>query len=277
MGAGRGSDPSDDEAHWCGVGLTVEGSVNGLGHIGGAVHPVGYGCPVRLWYGLDEIAQLGVLSDGDGEADIHLATDGNDGVGIEAAVGPHRERSRSGVAHSRHRLPQEVGCAPGGVGPALAQIVPSARLRFLRQRPAAGDSPAGRCSCAGALPPLPVRRSRRPSSLCRSSEASPRGLPRRPRRAPATPGSPGPAVAHVGPAETAQEGPQRGWSLDHTTQYRGGPARTQHVGVVYAVAASQSGCHQGQYLVPGVGPPRGVAQVNVVVDVVGSDPDARPG
>ena len=70
----------------------------------------------------------------------------------------------------------------------------------------------------------------------------------------------------MSPPETAQEGPQRGWSLDHTTQYRGGPARTQHVGVVYAVAASQSGCHQGQYLVPGVGPPRGVAQVNVVVD-----------
>ena len=57
-------------------------------------------------------------------------------------------------------------------------------------------------------------------------------------------------LSHMSPPETAQEGPQRGWSLDHTTQYRGGPARPQHVGVVYAVAASQSGCHQGQYLVP---------------------------
>ena len=32
LGAGRGLHPADDEAHWCGVGLTVEGSVNGLGH-----------------------------------------------------------------------------------------------------------------------------------------------------------------------------------------------------------------------------------------------------
>ena len=50
--------------------------------------------------------------------------------------------------------------------------VPSARLRIRRQRPAADHSPAGRCSCAGVLQlPLPVRRSRRTSSLCRSSEA----------------------------------------------------------------------------------------------------------
>ena len=49
----------------------------------------------------------------------YIATDGNDGVGIVSA---RSERSRgTGVAHSRHRLPQEVGCAPGGVGSALAQ------------------------------------------------------------------------------------------------------------------------------------------------------------
>ena len=63
-----------------------------------------------------------VLSHGDGEADLCLATDGDDGVGVEAAVGPHGELTRgSGVAHPAHRLPQEVGRAPGGVGPALAQ------------------------------------------------------------------------------------------------------------------------------------------------------------
>ena len=112
LGAGRGLHPADDEAHWCSVGLTVEGSVNGLGHIGGAVHPVGYGCPVRLWYGLDEIAQSGVLSDGDGEADIHLATDGNDGVGIEAAVGPHRERSRGTVSRRKLAAPRAVLARP---------------------------------------------------------------------------------------------------------------------------------------------------------------------
>ena len=41
---------------------------------------------------------------------------------IEAAVGPHRELSPGpGVAHPPHRLTQEVGGAPSGVGPALAQ------------------------------------------------------------------------------------------------------------------------------------------------------------
>ena len=43
-------------------------------------------------------------------------------LGIEAAVGPHRELSRgSGVAHPAHRLPQEVVSAPAGIGAALAQ------------------------------------------------------------------------------------------------------------------------------------------------------------
>ena len=93
------------------------------------VHPVDgplapHGRPIRLGYGLDEIAQAFVLADGDGVADIHLAADGDDGVGIEAAVGPHRElTSGAGVAHPSHRLAQEVGGAatPNSVGPALAQ------------------------------------------------------------------------------------------------------------------------------------------------------------
>ena len=63
-----------------------------------------------------------MLADGDGEADIHCAADGDQGVGIEAAVGPHREWSGgSSMAHPTHRLTQEVGGAPSGVGPALAQ------------------------------------------------------------------------------------------------------------------------------------------------------------
>ena len=36
--------------------------------------------------------------------------------------GPHRElSSATGIAYPTHRLPQEVGDAPNGVGPALAQ------------------------------------------------------------------------------------------------------------------------------------------------------------
>ena len=47
---------------------------------------------------------------------------GNDSVGVEAAVGPHRELAAgSAVAHPPHRLPQEVGGAPNSVGPALTQ------------------------------------------------------------------------------------------------------------------------------------------------------------
>ena len=57
LGTGRGLHPPDDEPHRCGVGLTLEGSVAGLRHVGGAVQPVRDRRPVRLGYGLDEIAQ----------------------------------------------------------------------------------------------------------------------------------------------------------------------------------------------------------------------------
>ena len=68
LGTGRGLHPPDDEPHRCGVGLTLEGGVGGLSHIGGAVHPVGNGSPVLLWYRLDQVPQAGVLTDGDGRS-----------------------------------------------------------------------------------------------------------------------------------------------------------------------------------------------------------------
>ena len=120
--AGRGPHPPDDEPHRCGAGLTLEGGVAGLRHVGGAVHPVGDRRPVRLGYGLDEVPQAGVLPNGDGETDIQLAADRDDGVGVEAAVGPHREWSFGpGVAHPSYSFTQEVGGAASGVGAALAQ------------------------------------------------------------------------------------------------------------------------------------------------------------
>ena len=104
------------------VRLGLEWGVGGLGHIGGAVHPVRNRRPGILGYRLDEIVQAGALADGDREADIHPAADGDHGVGIEAAVGPHRELAPGfAVAHPPHRFTQEVGSAAGGVGPALAQ------------------------------------------------------------------------------------------------------------------------------------------------------------
>ena len=50
------------------------------------VYPVEYGCPVGFWYGLDVIAQATALVDDDAVADIHLAADGYDALGVEAAV-----------------------------------------------------------------------------------------------------------------------------------------------------------------------------------------------
>ena len=40
LGTGRRLHPPDDEPHRRGAGLTLEGGVGGLSHIGGAVHPV---------------------------------------------------------------------------------------------------------------------------------------------------------------------------------------------------------------------------------------------
>ena len=63
-----------------------------------------------------------MLADGDGKADTHCAADRDHAMSIEAAVGPHRELPTGpAVAHPAHRLTQEVGGAPNGVGPALAQ------------------------------------------------------------------------------------------------------------------------------------------------------------
>ena len=99
-----GYTPFQDEPDAAPVRLILEGSVAGFGHIGGALHPVGDGRPVSLGYGLYDIAQAFVLADGDGEADIHFAAGGGDGVGVEAAVSPHRELpSGASVAYPPHR------------------------------------------------------------------------------------------------------------------------------------------------------------------------------
>ena len=122
MGTGRGLHPPDDEPHRRGDGLSLEGGVGGLGHSGGAVQPVGDRRPGSFGYGLDEIAQAGVLADGDGKADIRLSAGGHHGVGVAAAVGAHGELPAGpAVADPAHRLPQEVGGAASGVGSALAQ------------------------------------------------------------------------------------------------------------------------------------------------------------
>ena len=112
LGTGRRLHPPDDEPYRRGVRLGLERGVSRLGDIGGAVHPVGNGSPVLFWYRLDQVPQAGVLADGDGEAGIHPAADGDHGVGIEAAVGAHRELAPGpAVANPAHRFTQEVGGA----------------------------------------------------------------------------------------------------------------------------------------------------------------------
>ena len=76
-------------------------------------------------------------------------------------------------------------------------------------------------------------------------------------------------LADVAPPETAQEGPQGGWHLDHAADGASRPAGAQHVGVVNAVAPSQRRRYQGQHLVARVRSTRGVAQVETLLDQLG--------
>ena len=76
-------------------------------------------------------------------------------------------------------------------------------------------------------------------------------------------------LAYMAPPEAAQEGAQGGGRLGRETENAGGPAGAQHIGVVNTVAASQRRCNQGHHLVAGVGPARGIAQVEVLPDQFG--------
>ena len=71
-----------------------------------------------------------MLADGDGEADIHLAADRDQGVGIEATVGLHRELSSGpAVAHPPHRkLRRKVPRVDGALtAQPMAPVVPPVR------------------------------------------------------------------------------------------------------------------------------------------------------
>ena len=264
--AGGGPHPADDEAHRSGAGLTPERSVFSLGHVGGALHPVGYGPPVPLGYGLYQISQVLAQADGDGEADIRLAADLDQGVGVEAAVGPHRELSTGpGVAHPAHRLPQEVVSAPGGVGPTL----PETGHQHL-----AGAGGHGQQRVIAPLTGVAVMAG---TLLAQAVGLADGGVQIDGQRPIAGTGASGPSpgqqlpadpvqLPHVAPAEAAQEGAQGGRRLDHTPQDPGGTATAQRVGIVDAVAAGQHRGHQGHQLVAGVGTAGGVAQIEVAVN-----------
>ena len=72
-------------------------------------------------------------------------------------------------------------------------------------------------------------------------------------------------LPNVAPPETSQKGAQRGWRLDHKAQRLLGSPSAQPVGIVNAVSTSQRRRHQGQQLVPRIGPTRRISQVNMAV------------
>ena len=65
------------------------------------------------------------------------------------------------------------------------------------------------------------------------------------------------------------KGAQGGWRLDRGAQGAGRPPGAQRIGVVDAVAARQRRRNQGHYLVAGVGPPRGIAEIEALPDEFG--------
>ena len=205
-------------------------------------------------------------ADGDGETDLHLAADLDHGVGIETAVGPHRELPLGpGIAHPAHRLPQEVVSAPGGVGPAL----PETGHQHL-----AGAGGHGQQRVIAPLAGVAVMTGTFLAQAVGLADSGVQVDSQGP-VAGTGPGGPGPGqklpadpvqLPHVAPAEAAQESAQGGWGLDHTAQDAGGTATAQRVGVVDAVAAGQGGGHQGQELVACVGPAGSVTQVEVPVN-----------
>ena len=162
------------------------------------------------------------------------------GVGIETAVRLHRELSGGpGVAHPSDRLSEEVGRAPGGVGPALTETGHQHLFgagSHGQQRVIA--SLAGVAVMAGAL--LAQAISLADSGVQVDSQRPIAGT---------APGGPGPGqqlpahpvqLTDVAPSEAAQEGPQSGRRLDLAAQHPRGAAGTQRVGVGDAVAAGQS-------------------------------------
>ena len=159
-------------------------------------------------------------------------------MGLEAAVGPHRELSPGpAVAHPPHRLTQEVGAATGRVGPAIAQP-------GHQHLAGAGGNGQQRVIAAGAGIAV-VARSLLGQSI---GLADARVQVDAQGRVAGSGPSPGQQLAahaveltDMPPPEAAQEGPQGGWRLDHAAYNTDRPTSAQRIGVVDAVAASQRG------------------------------------
>ena len=187
-------------------------------------------------------------------------------MGVEAAVGPHCELAFGpGVAHPPHGLPQEVSGAPSGVGAALAQP---------GHQHVPGSGGHGQQRVIAPLAGIAVVARALLGQTVGLADGGVQVDGQRPVAGSGT-GGPGPGqqlpahpvqLADVAPPEAAQERPQGGWRFYHAPQHRGGPPRTQRIGVVNAVAARQRRGHQRQHLVSRVRPPRRIPEVEVKVD-----------
>ena len=187
-------------------------------------------------------------------------------MGVEAAVGPHRELSPGpAVAHPPHRLTQEVGGATGGVGPALAQP-------GHQHLAGAGGNGQQRVIAAGAGIAVVARSLLGQSLGLADGRVQVDGQGRVAGSGPSGPGPGQQLAAHaveltdMPPPEAAQERPQGGRRFDHAAWNTDRPTSAQRIGVVDAVAASQRGSDQRQHLVPSVRPSRRAAEVKVMVD-----------
>ena len=161
-----------------------------------------------------------------------------------------------------------MGGAPGGVGPALAQP---------GHQHLTGAGTDGQQRVIAPLAGVPVAAG---ALLGQAVGLADGGVEvdGQGRVAGTSAGGPGPGqqfpadpvqLADVAPPEATQEGPQSGRRLDHAAQHPPGATGTQRISVVDAVAASQSGGHQRHQLVAGVGPARGISQVEVPVNQLG--------
>lgn len=187
-------------------------------------------------------------------------------MAIEARVGAHREWPRpSGSAHPADGLGQEARGTADGVRASLAQaghehITAAGCDR--EQRVVAAN--VGIRVMPGALLLQAVRLADGRVEVDGQGTITGSGT-RRPCPSERLPAD-SVELAHVAPAEAAQERAQRGGCLDVDARDPSGATGAQGVGVVDAVAARERGEHEAQELVADVGPAHRVAQVEVLID-----------
>lgn len=186
-------------------------------------------------------------------------------MAIEATVGPDGELTgRARVADPADRLSQEVAGATGRVGPALAQP---------GHQDVAGPGGDRQERVIAADPGVPVVEGTLLLEAVRLADGRVE-IDRQWLAAGTRTGSPGPReqfstdpveLAHMTPAEAAQERPQGGRRLDAEAEDPAGAAGPQRVRVVDAVTTGEGRHDEGQELVADVRPAGRGTEIEVLV------------